>query len=164
MTAQNGTVTKNPNTPYYDAGSTVELTAAPNSGYTFSGWSGDASGTASPTTVTMSGNKAVTASFTPNSVAVVTDVATVNVPEGATATFQVRLSAQPTGAVTVAVGRTAGDTDLGVSGGASLSFTTGNWASYQTVTLAAAEDNTDNVSGSATISCDADLAGCWTPA
>ena len=124
VTAQNGTVTKNPNTPYYDAGSTVELTAAPNSGYTFSGWSGTPRAR-EPDDRDDEREQGGDGELHAQQRGGVTDVATVNVPEGATATFQVRLSAQPTGAVTVAVGRTAGDTDLGVSGGASLSFTTG---------------------------------------
>jgi len=43
----------------------VTLTATPDPGFQFSGWSGDASGTASSTTVMMDGNKTVTATFTP---------------------------------------------------------------------------------------------------
>jgi hypothetical protein len=37
------------------------------------------------------------------------------------------------------VARTAGDSNITVTGGASLTFTTTNWATHQTVTLAAAE-------------------------
>ena len=48
-----------------------------------------------------------------------------------------RLSAQPAANVTVAVARTSGDTDLTVSAGASLTFTTANWNTAQDVTLAA---------------------------
>ncbi|WP_342298153.1 InlB B-repeat-containing protein [Hymenobacter segetis] len=59
-----GTVTKNPNTATYASGSTVTLTAAPAAGFTFSGWSGDATGTANPLSVTMNGNKNITATFT----------------------------------------------------------------------------------------------------
>ena len=47
----------------YSEGTVVTLTANPASGYVFSMWSGDASGTASPTTVTMDSNNNVTASF-----------------------------------------------------------------------------------------------------
>ncbi|GAB3874843.1 hypothetical protein GCM10028824_28770 [Hymenobacter segetis] len=59
-----GTVTKNPNTATYASGSTVTLTAAPAAGYAFTGWSGDASGTTNPLTVTMTANKSITATFT----------------------------------------------------------------------------------------------------
>ena len=48
----------------YTAGAQVQLTANPASGYNFSHWSGDASSSANPITVTMDGNKLVTASFT----------------------------------------------------------------------------------------------------
>jgi len=66
-----GTVTSNPtgitcgadcNESYTD-GQTVTLTATPNSGSTFTGWSGDCSGTGA-CTVTMSTDRNVTASFT----------------------------------------------------------------------------------------------------
>jgi hypothetical protein len=83
---------------------------------------------------------------------VLTDVDTVNVPEGSTATFRVRLQGQPSSNVTVAVARSSGDTDVSVQSGASLTFTNLNWNNYQTVTLAAAED-ADGTNGSATISC-----------
>ncbi|MBN1672820.1 MAG: lamin tail domain-containing protein [Kiritimatiellae bacterium] len=85
--------------------------------------------------------------------AIQTSVASVSVPEGGTATLQVRLSAQPASSVTVSTTRSSGDTDLTVSGGATRTFTTSNWNTYQTVTLAAAEDNSDNANGTATITC-----------
>ncbi|GAB3853106.1 hypothetical protein GCM10028822_21530 [Hymenobacter terrigena] len=61
-----GTVTKNPNTATYASGSTVSLTATPAAGYQFSGWSGGATGTTNPLTVTMTANKSITATFTAN--------------------------------------------------------------------------------------------------
>jgi uncharacterized repeat protein (TIGR02543 family) len=64
--AVNGSVVKNPNLPSYLSGTPVELTATPNPDYTFTGWSGDASGTLNPTTVIMTSNKNVTANFTKN--------------------------------------------------------------------------------------------------
>ena len=60
-----GSVTVNPNQASYASGTQVVLTAAPSTGYTFSGWSGGASGTANPLTVTITGNLSITASFTP---------------------------------------------------------------------------------------------------
>ena len=64
VTAVNGTVVKNPNLISYANGATVQLTATPATGFEFTSWSGDASGSASPITVTMNGNKNVTANFT----------------------------------------------------------------------------------------------------
>ncbi|MGE5296307.1 MAG: InlB B-repeat-containing protein, partial [Solirubrobacterales bacterium] len=64
VSATNGTVTKTPNQTSYTAGTTVTLQATPNSGYTFTGWSGSLSGTTNPATITMDANKSVTANFT----------------------------------------------------------------------------------------------------
>jgi hypothetical protein len=53
-----------PQTAYYDVGSVVQVAAAANSGYTFTGFSGDLTGTASPQSVTLTGPKLVNATFT----------------------------------------------------------------------------------------------------
>lgn len=58
-----GTVTKNPDQATYDAGDQIILTATPATGWEFVGWSGDATGTVNPLTVTMTSSKAVTATF-----------------------------------------------------------------------------------------------------
>ena len=60
----NGAVTRLPDQPTYLYGDAVDLTAVPGPNWTFSGWSGDAAGSANPITIVMNGNKAVTASFT----------------------------------------------------------------------------------------------------
>jgi uncharacterized repeat protein (TIGR02543 family) len=62
--AGNGTVTLDPAGGTYDYGMVVTLTATPATGYTFTGWSGDLSGTTNPTTITMDADKSVTATFT----------------------------------------------------------------------------------------------------
>ena len=62
--AGNGTITNNPDQAQYASGTVVQLTATPNSGYVFAGPSGDLSGSANPTTITMNGDKVVTATFT----------------------------------------------------------------------------------------------------
>jgi len=62
-----GSITRNPNQSSYASGSTVTLTAVPATGYMFTGWSGDASGTTNPLTVTMSANKNISANFAPSS-------------------------------------------------------------------------------------------------
>jgi cellulose 1,4-beta-cellobiosidase len=64
----------------------------------------------------------------------------VTVPEGAGATYTVRLATQPSSNVTVTTSAGSGDADLTVSSGASLTFTPANWDTPQTVTLAAAQD------------------------
>ena len=67
-----------------------------------------------------------------------------SVPEGGTGTYKVKLATQPTGNVKVTVARKSGsdqDTDLSVKTGASLTFTTSNWSTDQTVTLQAAQDD-----------------------
>lgn len=48
----------------YDPGTAVKLTAVPARGYAFTSWSGDASGTANPVTVTVDQDKKVVANFT----------------------------------------------------------------------------------------------------
>ena len=58
-----GTTSPSPGTYVHDSGTEVSITAKPDSGYEFSGWSGDASGTDNPTTITMNSDKSVTASF-----------------------------------------------------------------------------------------------------
>lgn len=51
----------------YDNGDDVTLTATANSGYSFSYWSGALSGSANPSTVTISGDTSVQANFVTNS-------------------------------------------------------------------------------------------------
>ncbi len=62
-----GTITPVPNFPdgFYPSGTSVQLTAAPASGYNFAGWSGALSGADLTGTVWMSSPKYVTAAFTP---------------------------------------------------------------------------------------------------
>ncbi len=62
----NGSVARNPNQPTYNHGTSVQLTANPGTGYTFSAWSGDTTGTMNPFTKIMNGNKTYTATFTIN--------------------------------------------------------------------------------------------------
>ena len=62
--AAGGTISRSPDAASYAAGTVVTLTATPASGYTFSSWSGGASGTSATTTVTVNANTSVTANFT----------------------------------------------------------------------------------------------------
>jgi len=60
-----GSIVKTPSSPYYSSGTSVSLKANPVSGWKFDSWSGDATGTANPVSVTMNANKSVIAKFTP---------------------------------------------------------------------------------------------------
>jgi len=60
-TAVNGSI--NPSSRTYPNGANVTLTAIPNLGYEFTGWSGDITGTTNPVVVTMNKNKSITANF-----------------------------------------------------------------------------------------------------
>ncbi len=70
-TVGSGSVALNPTGGTYNAGTEVTLTATPGSGFQFSGWSGDLSGSTNPETITMDGNKNVTATFTEISVSAI---------------------------------------------------------------------------------------------
>jgi len=58
-----GQVTKNPNQTEYAYGDTVTLAADANSGFVFSNWSGNTSGTNNPAKIVMDSDKSVTAVF-----------------------------------------------------------------------------------------------------
>ena len=59
----NGTVSKNPDKPYYFYDESVNLTAVSDIGWSFDHWSGDLNGTENPTTICMNSSKEVTATF-----------------------------------------------------------------------------------------------------
>ena len=61
-----GSITKNPDQTSYTYGQVIQLTANPAEGWSFSEWSGNLSGSTNPNTIIMTGNKAVTATFTLN--------------------------------------------------------------------------------------------------
>lgn len=58
-----GTTNPSPGSYEYDEGTAVTISANPINGYTFSGWSGDYTGTANPATITMDSDKTITANF-----------------------------------------------------------------------------------------------------
>jgi len=65
----------------------------------------------------------------------------IEVEEGGTASFQVKLSAEPSSEVTASVSYLSGDSDITVDSGSTLTFTPNDWDTFQTVTLAAAQDD-----------------------
>jgi formylglycine-generating enzyme len=94
----------------------------------------------------------ITATEADNDVlALVVSTNALAVPEGQNISFTVRLSAQPTNDLVVTTVFTAGDADLAVASGATLTFTSNNWHVAQSVALAAAEDP-DTQNGQATFS------------
>lgn len=66
VNAANGSISKSPDQDRYEYGSPVVLTAAAAAGYTFSGWSGDATSSENPLTVLMNADKTISANFTVN--------------------------------------------------------------------------------------------------
>ena len=85
-----------------------------------------------------------------DSVGLVLSTPTLGVDEGDDAEYTVRLATQPSAQVTVAITGQAG-TDLTLTpSSASLTFTTSNWNTVQTVTVAAGEDD-DGANDTATL-------------
>ncbi len=58
-----GSATASPMGPDYSSGASVIITATPAAGNQFTGWSGSATGTTNPLTITMSGDKNITATY-----------------------------------------------------------------------------------------------------
>ena len=73
----------------------------------------------------------------------VVDSTWISVAEGSSSTLQVKLAAAPSTDVTVTTSWLSSDSDLSISSGSTLVFTTGNWDTYQTVEIAAAQDVDD---------------------
>ncbi|MGQ4437575.1 cellulose binding domain-containing protein, partial [Streptomyces sp. SAS_260] len=74
--------------------------------------------------------------------AVVASTSQLAVQQGKTATYDVKLSTQPSTDVTVTTARTGGNTGLSVTGGNSLVFTPSNWNTAQKVTVTADSSGT----------------------
>lgn len=86
-----GSVIKNPNQASYAYGTPVQLTAMPGTGFSFTGWSGDAGGSINPLGLTMDANKSIAASFADTaapSVIVLAPNGGESVPEGSHQTLQ----------------------------------------------------------------------------
>jgi M6 family metalloprotease-like protein/uncharacterized repeat protein (TIGR02543 family) len=60
-----GTTDPAPGNYTHDSGTQVQVTARPDSGYQFSGWTGDATGATTSITITMDSDKSITATFEP---------------------------------------------------------------------------------------------------
>lgn len=110
-----GTVTKNPDQASYTAGTQVTMTAAANSGYTFSSWTGDASGSSSTVTITVDSNKTVTANFNQNA---------------STYTLNTSVSPSSAGTVTKNPGQTyySAGTQVALTATANSGYVFSNWS------------------------------------
>jgi len=62
-TTGNGSIALSPTGGTYNEGTTVTLTATPDAGWEFAGWSGDLTGSTNPASITMNADKTVTATF-----------------------------------------------------------------------------------------------------
>lgn len=75
-----------------------------------------------------------------DTLAILSDVPHVVVPEGDNVPVRLKLSAAPEGNLTVTTKRISGDTDLFVHSGANLTFSPSNWNVYQSLSIAASPD------------------------
>ena len=93
-----GMVAKNPDLVTYAYNTPVTLTATLTAGYTFTGWSGDLTGSTNPASITMTGNKNVTATFQASPVTY-TLTTTVSPSTGGMVTKSPNQSSYPSGTV-----------------------------------------------------------------
>jgi hypothetical protein len=121
-------------------GNRVDYHYRPMPGYMEPGVWLDGAEMPNPGSFEMRGNHTLTAVASANVVDFVTDRDQVPVPEGQTASFTVKLSAQPKSDVHVTVNHSGGDTDIQVESGGDPIFNTSNWDIPRTVTLRANED------------------------
>jgi hypothetical protein len=114
---------------YYDFGTSVQLTAVAASGYGFSGFTGDLTGSTNPQTVVMSAARTVTASFAPLAKLSIVKSHSGNFTQGQSgATYSVTVSnaagaPSTTGRVTVTEMAPAGLTLVSMNGGATWNCT-----------------------------------------
>ena len=107
-----GTITLNPAGGTYSSGTVVTVTANAASGYVFSNWTGDLTGSTNPTTITMNANKSVTAVFT-------------------AATYTLTTAVSPTGSGTITLNPAGGSYSSGtvvtVTANAGSGYVFSNW-------------------------------------
>ncbi|MBN2010684.1 InlB B-repeat-containing protein [candidate division KSB1 bacterium] len=142
-----GSVSKSPDQNGYDFSAIVQLTAAPTDGrYQFSGWSGDASGSSNPTSVSMTGNKSVTANFAMET------VSTPSTPSGPTTGLPGESLSFSTSGSASSFGHSVeyrfdwGDGNISTWGSSSRSYTYTNPGTYDVKAQARCTTHTDIVS------------------
>jgi pectate lyase len=160
-----GSITRSPNASSYAAGTVVTLTATPASGYTFTNWSGGASGTNATTTVTMNANTSVTANFTFSNGSTYTLTTTVNPSAGGTITRSPNAATYAAGTVvtltaTPASGYSFSNWSGGASGTSATTTVTMNANTSVTANFSTSSGGTtlriDDKSGTGTGYCSAD--------
>jgi hypothetical protein len=136
-----GTIIVNPSSVdgYYNAGTSVQLTANAGISYQFAGWSGSVSGLSNPQNIDMSSPRVVTASFTPTAVCAYAIDQTEAYPAGSGDLRQVRVATGPACAWTATsnvpwVQVTSGATGTG-NGTVGLSIATNTTDSQRTGTV-----------------------------
>ena len=100
-------------------------------------------------TIPVEGDTQITVAALPLPPGVTVSPTTLTVPEGSTATYTIVLDTQPTSGVTVTINDPTDNTDV-TADPASLSFSTSNWSTLQTVTVRASED-ADSAQDTATV-------------
>ena len=90
-----GTIQTNPAGTTFPAGTRVTLTAVPATGWLFTGWSGDLSGSTNPATITLDRNKAITATFVQVPPSITTQPVSQSVTVGSNVTFTVVATGTP---------------------------------------------------------------------
>ncbi len=181
-TVGNGNVNLNNSGPYY-YGDVVELAASSALGWSFSGWSGDLSGSVNPADLTITGNMTVTATFTQNTVS---DVAVINVATSKTVvgqgqslninvtvenqgdsseTFDVTVYANATEIETQAITLSSGSSTTATFTWSTISFARGNYTiSAYAWPVPGETDTTDNTrtDGNVIVAMVGDVAGIGT--
>lgn len=91
----------------------------------------------------VTGDHTIAVTFGATTVSILTEKDRVTVPPGKTAPLQVKLSDEPPANVVVTIAWLSGSPALRIKGVATLTFTTANWNTYQTVRIAATQDTND---------------------
>ncbi len=125
----------------YKKGTAIEYNYTPAVGYSGLEVTLDGNRVPDSGTVKMDRDHILAAVSSLNEVALVTDKFEMEIPEGQSGSFKVKLSAQPRTDVTVTASRFNGDEDIRViDDWLPLTFTTTNWDIYQTIFIQADED------------------------
>ncbi|HEX8149914.1 MAG TPA: immunoglobulin domain-containing protein, partial [Pyrinomonadaceae bacterium] len=94
-TAGAGTIQTSTGGDMFHEGEALTLTAVPAAGWEFAGWGGDLTGTANPVSLTMDGNKSVTANFIQVPPSISTQPASQTVNAGSDVGFNVAAGGTP---------------------------------------------------------------------